>query len=99
MADLYSFFCKLQPQENNLSIQLICVHAKKVSLISFSTVSPRSSVSQSPTVLALQNGAPTGALTRPPPTLARLLPVAVQGRADGLSRTTSLVSCFSPDAS
>jgi hypothetical protein len=29
MADFYSFFfCKLQPQENNLSIQLICVHAK-----------------------------------------------------------------------
>lgn len=50
MADFYSFFfCKLQPQENNLSIQLICVHAKKVSLISFSTVKPQNFVFQSPT--------------------------------------------------
>lgn len=41
MADFILFFCKLQPQENNLSIQLICVHAKKVSLVSFSTGSHR----------------------------------------------------------
>lgn len=56
MADFYSFFfffCKLQPRENNLNIQLICVHAKKVSLISFSTVQSQNFDFQSPVHLGI----------------------------------------------
>lgn len=56
MADFYSFFfffCKLQPRENNLNIQLICVHAEKVSLISFSTVQSQNFDFVSPTHLGL----------------------------------------------
>lgn len=44
MADLFFcvfFFCKLQPQENNLSVQLNLCPCKKVSLISYSTVYPQ----------------------------------------------------------
>lgn len=63
MADFYCFFffCKLQPQENNLSIQLIGVHAKRVSLISFRTALPQNLVSRVQSLLALGNDGLTGA--------------------------------------
>lgn len=48
MADLFFFFffCKLQPQENNLSVQLNLCPCKKVSLISYSTVYPQNFIFQ-----------------------------------------------------
>lgn len=49
---IYSFvFCKLQPQENNLSVQLNLCPCKKVSLISYSTVYPQNFIFQSPSYL------------------------------------------------